>query len=82
MKKSLAILVLMCVIVSCDNDGRSTKLVVDSAVNKLESAAQKVGEKAENAWDTTKAKAKDLKDGLEKTVGDLKDTNRWFFFIQ
>lgn len=67
MKKVFGFLAIVFVLTACTESSSSTKVIVDSTVNKLDDKAEQVGEKAEEVWDSTKAKAKDLKEGLDET---------------
>lgn len=73
MKKVLGVIAVSFYLFACTESGSSTKVTVDSTVNKLDSAAEKIGEKAEEAWDSTKAKAKDVKESLDETFDKKKD---------
>jgi len=68
----VGIIGLSLLLVACNESSSSTKNTIDSTVDKLDSAAEKIGEKAEEGWDSVKTKAKDVKDGLDKTF-DKKD---------
>ena len=72
-KKIFSVVGLGLLLISCAENSGSTKNVVDSTVNKLDSTAEKVGEKAKEGFDTLKAKAKDVKESLDKTFDKKKD---------
>lgn len=71
MKKMNLLVIGACfLLMSCGEDGQSTEATVDSTINKLDAAAEKVGEKAEEGWDTVKSKARDVKQSLDKRFDD------------
>lgn len=75
-KKVLGVFVLSFLLISCTDSGSSTRLTVDSTVKKLDSVAEKIGEKAEQGWDSVKAKAKDVKESLDETFDKKKDSTK------
>jgi hypothetical protein len=58
MKKMICVFGIAGFLVACDNNGVSTE-------NKLDSIGNKIENKAEQVWDSTKAEAKELKDKVE-----------------
>lgn len=75
-RKVFGSLVVVFALASCSTDGQSAKEVVDSTVNKLEVGAEKVGEKAERIWDTTKVKARNVKEDLDEVFDGKGDSDR------
>jgi DNA anti-recombination protein RmuC len=75
------ILVITCVFMlfGCMEETRSTRATIDSTVNKLDSTTQKIGNKAEEVWDSTKSRATDLKKDLDKVFDKPKDTTKQSF---
>ena len=69
-KMSLSVIGACFLLMSCGDDGKSTEATVDSTIDKLDAAAEKVEVKAEEGWDTVKSKAKDVKESLDKRFDD------------
>lgn len=61
MKKVTGILALALLFAACNNEG-------DSAERKLDSLETRIDTTAEKVWDSTKAKAKDLKERIEERI--------------
>lgn len=77
MKKINLLVIGACfLLMACGEDGKSTEAAVDSTINKLDAAAEKVGEKAEEGWDTVKSKAKDVKESLDKRFDDKEKSDQ------
>lgn len=65
MKKVLMILALAGGLAACNENGDSIEVEGDSVKQNLENLGEKIEEKSEQTWDSTKAKAKDLKERIE-----------------
>ncbi len=61
-----AVMMVTVALASCNNDGVSTKAKFDSLGKKFDSTAEKL-------WDSTKEKAKDIKEKIEDKL-DQKDS--------
>ena len=61
MKKAGFVILMGCLMGACNNNGSSTE-------NKLDSIGQKLDSSAGRVWDSTKAKAKDLKERIENKL--------------
>lgn len=59
MKKILIATVLLTGLVSCNNEGSDTE-------KKLDTLSQKIDTTLEKVWDSTKAKANDIKEKIEE----------------
>ncbi len=68
MKKLFVILVLVGGLASCNESGTSINIKGDSLGKELDTLGNKIGEKAEQVWDSTKLKARDLKEGVEDRI--------------
>jgi hypothetical protein len=60
----------------CEESAGSTKARVDSTVTKLDSAFEKIEGRADAAWDSTKAKAKEFKKDLDSTFDRKRDSSK------
>jgi hypothetical protein len=58
MKKSVLSVVVVLSIIACNNDGNRTD-------NRMDSIRLRFDSSADRAWDSTKAKAKEIKDRVE-----------------
>jgi RNase adaptor protein for sRNA GlmZ degradation len=61
MKRLTGILLGSLLLTACNNEG-------DSAERKLDSLETRIDTTAEKVWDSTKAKAKDLKERIEQKI--------------
>lgn len=61
MKKWTGILAGAFLLAACNNEGDSTERKLDSLETRIDTTAEKV-------WDSTKAKAKDLKERIEEKI--------------
>lgn len=61
MKKWTGILAGALLLAACNNEGDSTERKLDSLETRIDTTAEKV-------WDSTKAKAKDLKERIEEKI--------------
>ena len=66
MKKLISAIFLVGVLTACNENGVSVEGKIDSLDNKLDTLGQKIEQKAEQVWDSTKEKAGDLKDKAEQ----------------
>jgi hypothetical protein len=69
MKKWTGILAGALLLVACNNEGDSTERKLDSLETRIDTTAEKV-------WDSTKAKAKDLKERIEKKIENRQTDDR------
>ena len=71
MKKFLGVLIVAGLLTACNENGGSTE-------DKLDSLGKKIDTTAERIWDSTKEKAKDIKNEVEERLenrdSDKKDT--------
>lgn len=72
MKRILSVLVISALFTACNDSSINVEAEADSLNTKLEHVGEKIEEKAEQAWDTTKAKASDIKDKAEREWDSLK----------
>lgn len=61
MKKVLGVMAVVVLLAACNNEGDTTERKLDSLENRIDTTAEKV-------WDSTKAKAKDLKERIEQKI--------------
>lgn len=61
MKRGTGLLVMVLLLAACNNEGDSTERKMDSLEQRIDTTAEKV-------WDSTKAKAKDLKERIEQKI--------------
>ena len=61
MKKLTGLLTLALLVAACNNEGDHTERKLDSLETRIDTTAEKV-------WDSTKAKAKDLKERIEQKI--------------
>lgn len=61
MKRGIGLLVVVLLLAACNNEGDSTERKMDSLEQRIDTTAEKV-------WDSTKAKAKDLKERIEEKI--------------
>lgn len=74
MKKLIVFLILSAGIMACDNEDRNTvEDKLDSFGEKLDSLGERIDTTAEKIWDTTKAKAKDLKEEVKEEWKERKE---------
>jgi hypothetical protein len=66
MKKTGLVILMAGVMMACNNSGSSTKVKLDSIGKKFDSSANRV-------WDSTKEKAKGIKEKIENKL-DQKDS--------
>ncbi len=79
MKTFLIASVITGCLAACTGTGTKTEVKIDSTTikdvgNKLDTLSDRIGEKAEQVWDTTKEKAKDLKNRIESSIERSKDS--------
>lgn len=67
MKKLLVLLAGFCFLTACNENGDPVESKLDSLENHFDTTAEKI-------WDSTKAKAKDLKEKLEEKWEQSKDS--------
>ena len=65
MKKVLVVFVMAFGFVACNDDGVNVNVNTDSLGNRLDTLGNKIEEKAEQVWDSTKSKAGQLKEDIE-----------------
>ena len=61
MKKFLALLLVSGLLTACNENGSSTERKLDSLGDKIDTTAEKL-------WDSTKEKAKDVRDNIEERL--------------
>ena len=61
MKRLTGLLTLALLLTACNNEGDSTERKLDSLETRIDTTAEKV-------WDSTKARAKDLKERIEQRI--------------
>ena len=61
MKRLTGLLTLALLLAACNNEGDSTERKLDSLETRIDTTAEKV-------WDSTKARAKDLKEHIEQRI--------------
>lgn len=61
MKKFLGLMAVVVLLAACNNEGDATERKLDSLENRIDTTAEKV-------WDSTKAKAKELKERIEQKI--------------
>ncbi|HEY1112840.1 MAG TPA: hypothetical protein VGE66_04745 [Chitinophagaceae bacterium] len=61
MRKVIGLMSLALLLASCNNEGDSTERKLDSLETRIDTTAEKV-------WDSTKAKAKELKERIEQRI--------------
>lgn len=69
MKKVTGILALALLFAACNNEGESTERKLDSLETRIDTTAEKV-------WDSTKAKAKELKERIEEKIENREEEER------
>lgn len=69
MKKLTGLLMLALVFTACNNDGAETK-----TEQKLDSLSEKIDTTLDKAWDTTKVRAKALKEKIREKLDNDKDS--------
>jgi transcription elongation factor Elf1 len=67
MKKVLIVVVIGFSLLSCTDSGTSTHVKIDSLSQRIDTTADKI-------WDSTKAKAKVLKDKVEDAIEKRRDS--------
>jgi ElaB/YqjD/DUF883 family membrane-anchored ribosome-binding protein len=67
MKKIVGLLLVVTVVVACDSNVTTTEQKLDSLGDKIETVAGR-------AWDSTKAKGKELKDKVEDKLDKAGDS--------
>ncbi len=72
MKKILALMILAGGLAACNENGSSGSQKTDSLKREMDTLGAKIGDKAGEAWDSTKSKAKDLKEEVEARFDSLK----------
>ena len=65
MKKVLLVFVMALGFAACNNDGGEVEVKTDSLGKELDTLGRKIGDKAEQVWDSTKVKAGALKEDIE-----------------
>ncbi len=76
MKKIISVLALAFLFTACNESGVNVNVDTDSLNTKLEKVGERIENKAEQAWDSTKEKAADLKDKAEQKWDSTKARNR------
>jgi len=74
MRKVAGIGLIVFFTAGCEMNTSTTKAKVDSAMLKMDSSLEKIGDKADAAWDSTKLKAKELKEDIDSAF--VKDTTK------
>lgn len=69
MKRITSILALALLFTACNNEGDTTERKLDSLETRIDTTAEKV-------WDSTKAKAKDLKERIEQKIENREADDR------
>lgn len=65
MKKVLLVFMMALGFAACNNDGAEVEIKTDSLGRELDTLGKKIGDKAEQVWDSTKVKAGELKEVIE-----------------
>ena len=65
MKKVLLVFVIAFGFAACNNGAADVNIKTDSLGNELDTLGRKIGDKAEQVWDSTKVKASELKEDIE-----------------
>ena len=74
MKGGVSIALVSFLIVGCDVNTGTTKADIDSTMQKIDSSFERVGDKAEAAFDSTKLKVKELGKDIDSVFS--KDTKK------
>ncbi|MBD0331441.1 MAG: hypothetical protein ICV66_02190 [Chitinophagaceae bacterium] len=74
MKRILIVIISSVALAACNNDGTSVTIKSDSLKNEVDSLGGRIDTTAEKLWDSTKAKAKNLKEKIERSID--KDSTR------
>ena len=69
MKRITGLLALTLLFTACNNEGDTTERKLDSLETRIDTTAEKV-------WDSTKAKAKDLKERIEQKIENREAEDR------
>lgn len=69
MKRITGLLALVLLFTACNNEGDVTERKLDSLETRIDTTAEKV-------WDSTKAKARDLKERIEQRIENREDGER------
>ena len=72
MKKIFITVVLAGGLMACNDNANNVTIKTDSLQQDLDTLGEKIEDKAGEAWDSTKSKAKDLKEGIEARFDTLK----------
>ena len=76
MKRIFPVVLIVTFFTACNESSVNVEAEADTLNTKLENLGEKIENKAEQAWDTTKAKASDVKDKAEQEWDSLKANNR------
>lgn len=69
MKRLTGLLALVLLVTACNNEGDVTERKLDSLETRIDTTAEKV-------WDSTKARAKDLKERIEQRIENREERDR------
>ncbi len=72
--RRLICILIVCLLGSCNNDGSSTEIKFDSIGRELDTLGKKIDTTLDKAWDSTKEKAKDLKNMIEIKLDKRNDS--------
>ncbi len=65
MKKVILVFMMALGFAACNNEAGEVEVEADSLKKELDTLGRKVGDKAEQVWDSTKVKAGELKEDIE-----------------
>jgi hypothetical protein len=69
MKKVIGLTTMVLLLAACNNEGDSTERELDSLETRIDTTTEKV-------WDSTKAKARDLKERIEDKIENRDTADR------
>ena len=72
MKKIFSVFVIAAFASACNQDGGTIEVKADTLESKLDTLGKKIGEKAEQVWDSTKVEATELKNKAEQKWDSIK----------
>lgn len=74
MKRLFIICMLAITVASCNEEGNSTERKLDSLELELDTLEHKIDTTLEKAWDSTKVKAKEIKEKVENKWKSRRDS--------
>jgi ElaB/YqjD/DUF883 family membrane-anchored ribosome-binding protein len=75
MRRVLSIFAIIILMSSCNDEGTATDRKLDSLQLELDTLGQKIDTTLDKAWDSTKVKAKILKEKVKDKLEDINDSN-------